>query len=166
LVLIFFIVLLATRDRDVTGFDSSRLEGEVAPAIVGVTIDGATFDLDDHRGGFVVVNFFQTTCLPCIQEHPELVAFQTTHAPSGFASVVSVAFDDRLDNIRSFFDEFGGDWPILGSDTAPLAVDYGVALVPESIVVAPNGEVVKKLLGGVSQAQLEAVMQSWQEANA
>lgn len=165
IVMLFFVILLATRDSGDKGF-SFDLEGQVAPSIIGTTLDGDEFDLDDYRGGFVVVNFFQTTCIPCIQEHPELVAFQQTYGPSGFATIVSIAFDDRPENIRTFFDEFGGDWPILAADTGPMAVDYGVSLVPESVVVAPDGEVLTKLLGGVKLSTLEEIMQSWQEANA
>ncbi len=166
LVMVVFIALLATRDRGQPAFDSFNLEGQLAPAIVGTTIDGDPFDLDDYRGGFVVVNFFQTTCIPCVQEHPELVSFQDAYGPSGFATIVSVAFDDRPENIREFFDEHGGDWPIIATDTASVAVDYGVPLVPESVLVAPDGEVITKLLGGIRRAELEAVIQEWQEANA
>ena len=55
---------------------------------------------------------------------------------------------------------------VLASDTGPLAVAYGVPLVPESILIAPTGEVITKLEGGVRMADLEAVIGSWQEANA
>ena len=166
-VMVFFIVLLATRETgEGVGFASFNLEGEVAPSIVGTTIDGDEFDLDDHRGGFVIVNFFQTTCIPCRQEHPELVAFQEAYAGSGFATIVSVAFDDEPSNIREFFEEFGGDWPVLATDTGPIAVAYGVPLVPESVLIAPDGEVITKLLGGIRKVDLEAVIQQWQEANA
>lgn len=165
-VMLVFIVVLATGDRDDTGFDSFDLTGEVAPSIVGTTIDGAAFDLDDHRGSFVIVNFFQTTCIPCRQEHPELVAFQEAYGPSGFATLVSVAFDDEPSNIREFFSEFGGDWPVIAADTGPIAVAYGVPLVPESVLISPEGEVITKLLGGIRKADLEAVIQAWQEEEA
>lgn len=166
IVMLVFIGFLATGDRGDTGFDSFDLEGQVAPSIVGTTIEGDEFDLDDHRGGFVIVNFFQTTCIPCRQEHPELVAFQEAYGPTGFATIVSVAFDDQPSNIREFFEEFGGDWPVIATDTGPIAVAYGVPLVPESVLIAPDGEVITKLLGGIRKADLEAVIQSWQEANA
>lgn len=164
-VMLFFIVLLATRDGGDLGFTSLSLDGELAPPIVGETIDGDTFDLDDHRGQFVVVNFFQTSCIPCRREHPQLVSFQEAYGPSGFATVVSVAFDDTEDNIRSFFDEFGGDWPVIAADAGPLAVDYGVPLVPESAIVSPTGEVITKLIGGVTQSDIEAVIGQWQQDN-
>jgi len=77
------------------------------------------------------------------------------------ASVVSIAFDDSEANIREFFEEFGGDWPIVAEDALPIAVDYGVVAVPESAVVAPNGKIIRKLIGGVRKVDLEAVMAGW-----
>jgi cytochrome c biogenesis protein CcmG/thiol:disulfide interchange protein DsbE len=164
-VLLVFIALLATRDTADDGDNSRDLTGQLAPALAGATIDGGRFDIDDHRGQFVIVNFFQTTCVPCIEEHPELVAFQEANVASGRATIVSVAFDDSPTAIQRFFDERGGDWPIIAEATAEFAIDYAVTAVPESIVVAPTGEVVIKAKGGVEAAILEAVMASWEAAN-
>lgn len=163
LLMTLFIVLLATRDADNQGFQPFSLTGELAPSVVATTIDGEAFDLDDYRGQFLVLNFFQTSCIPCVQEHPELVSFHETYAPAGVASVVSVAFDDTAANIRDFFEEFGGDWPIITEDTGSIAVDYSVPLVPESVVIAPTGQVITKLLGGIRQSDLETVMGQWQQ---
>lgn len=149
------LVLLATRSPGSERAVSSRLLGEVAPLIEGPTIEGDMFDIDDHRGRWVVVNFFSTTCVPCIQEHPELVIFQEQHAALGDATVVSVAFDDSPSNVVAFFAEHGGDWPVLVEDTGSFAVRYGVTGVPESYLVAPTGVVAAKLLGGVTAAELD-----------
>lgn len=164
-VLLAFLVLLATRDTANRQNFGRDLSGELAPALAGPTLDGGSFDIDEHRGKFVIVNFFQTTCAPCVAEHPELVAFQERNGPTGFATIVSVAFDDSPGEIRAFFDERGGDWPILVEDTAEHAVNYAVTAVPESIIVAPNGEVVAKLISGVLASELESVMAAWQEEN-
>ncbi len=149
------LVLLATRSPGSERAVSSRLLGEVAPLIEGPTIEGDWFDIDDHRGQWVVVNFFSTTCVPCIQEHPELVNFQETHASVGDATVVSVSFDDQAANVIDFFAEHGGDWPVLVEDTGTFAVRYGVTGVPESYLVAPTGVVAAKLIGGITAAELD-----------
>ncbi|MDG2027076.1 MAG: redoxin family protein [Acidimicrobiales bacterium] len=160
-----FLVLLATRDVNETGLPEFTLGGDVAPEITGITIEGEPFDLDDLRGQFVVVNFFQTTCPPCVQEHPELVSFHETYAPDGIASVISIAFNEDPAIIAEFFDTAGGDWPVLGDDTAALAVEYGVVSVPESILIAPSGEVMSKVIGGVTHPGLEGLINRWQEDN-
>ena len=134
----------------------SAVLGELAPLIEGPDLDGEWFDIDDYRGQWVVVNFFSTTCIPCIVEHPELVAFSEHHQQTGEATVVSVAFDDSTANVREFFIESGGDWPVITTDTGSVAVAYGVTAVPESYLVAPSGIVAAKLIGGVTADDLDS----------
>ena len=131
--------------------------GKPAPPITGLTLAGDTFDLDDHRGRWVLVNFFATWCAGCIQEHPELVAFSERHAGRD-AIVVTVAFDDSPEAVRTFFERAGGDWPVLAGDVGSVPVDYGVTAVPETYLVSPAGYVVDKLVGagGVTAEQLDA----------
>ncbi|MDP6177479.1 MAG: TlpA disulfide reductase family protein [Acidimicrobiales bacterium] len=137
---------------------SMHLVGQVAPPIAGSTIDGEVWNLDDQRGRFVVVNFFSTTCVPCIREHPELVAFAEAHAEVDDVRIVSVAFDDNPSAVEAFFRENGGGWPVLAEETGRIAVDWGVIAVPESYLVSPSGHVVVKVVGGVEAEDLESVL--------
>lgn len=152
------LLLLATRDPSTERAVRSDLLGELAPDVSGPTTDGGTFSIDDQRGRWVVVNFFSTTCIPCIQEHPELIEFQRRHATTGEATVVSVAFDDSAANVTRFFAENGGDWPVMVEDTGGIAVRYGVTGVPESYLVAPSGLVTSKFIGGVTADDLDNQM--------
>jgi len=156
-VLLLFIGVLATRKPSDQKGISSPLVGKAVPPLAGTTIDGKPFNIDDYRGRYVVVNFFATWCVPCIQEHPELVAFQEQHAATGDAVVVSVAFNDTEENIRAFFATNGGNWPVIGGDTGPTILDFGVVKVPESYVVSPSRQVVAKFTG-VTTAGLNEVM--------
>lgn len=154
LVAIAFVVVLATREPATERRAKSPLIGKVAPALVGETLDGGSFDIDDHRDEFVVVNFFATWCPPCIEEHPELVAFDEAHRAAGDASVVSVVYNDRPDAVHDFFADRGGDWSVI-ADGGLAAVDYGVVKVPETYLVAPGGVVVQKYTGGVTREMIE-----------
>ncbi len=155
IILLGFVVVLATADGD-SGMPRSPLLEKPAPPITGAALDGSTFDLEANRGRWVVVNFFQTTCVPCVEEHPELVAFHETYGPSGTAEVVSIAFSDSQANVRAFFEKYGGQWPVVAVDTGRYAISYGVAAVPETFLVAPSGIVTSKFIGGVTQAGLES----------
>ena len=139
-VMLAFVGLLATRD---TGPREARspLIGNPAPAVVGETMDGDTFDLEELRGRWVLVNFFATWCPPCIVEHPELVAFQ-----------------DSATEIQAFFEEQGGEWPVLPEGLSGAAVSWGVHALPESFLVSPQGIVVHKFTGGVTVEGLESVL--------
>ena len=153
------IVVLATADGGGGGVDT-ELVGEVAPLVAGETLDGEIYDLDERRGRWVLVNFFQTTCIPCVREHPELIEFSERHARAGDAEVVSVVFDDTTTAVEEFFTEFGGDWPVVVGDTGTIALDYGVIAVPESYLVAPSGVVAWKGVGGVTADGLDDVIAS------
>ena len=160
------VAVLATRAPSTERVTRSPLIGRLAPAIAGTTLDGDAFDLSDQRGRWVVVNFFATWCIPCIAEHPELVAFDEAHADAGDASVVSVLFDDEEDNARAEFAKRGGDWPVVIDDEGAVGVAYGVARVPESFLVAPDGTVVQRLVGGVTRAQLDDLLRQYEAAAA
>jgi len=159
-VLAAFIGVLATGGDD--GGVRSTLIGRTAPGIAGDTIDDATYDLAQHRGEFVVVNFFATWCVPCIREHPELVDFEERHRETGDASVVSVVFDSRPQQVREFFAEYGGEWPVVLDPDGRTALEYGVTGVPESYVLAPDGTVLLKIEGGVTAAALEDLLEQVQ----
>ena len=154
--MVLLIVLLASGDPASERAQNSTAIGQVTPLIEGEDLDGQWFSIDDHVGKWVVVNFFSTTCVPCIVEPPELVVFAQRRAVTGDAIVVSVAFDDSAANVREFFLENGGNWPVITGDTGSVAVDFGVTAVPESYLVAPTGIVVDKLIGGVTADQIDA----------
>lgn len=158
------IVVLATSDPAQNRETSSPLLGRQAPPTAGETIDGDRFDLADHSGEYVLVNVFATWCTPCIQEHPELVEFEERHSQAGDAAVVSIVFDDQVSNARAFFDRYGGDWPVLTDPDGRIALSYAVSGVPESYLIAPDGTVVTKLVGGVTANGLDQLLSDAQAA--
>jgi len=132
---------------------SSTLLGDLAPELAGTALSGDSFDVDQYRGQWVLVNFFAEWCPPCVQEHPELVTLAERN--EGRLQLVSVAFDESESTVRKFFAENGGDWPVLAADTGRIAIDYGVKGLPESFLIAPDGTVFAKFEGGITAARLE-----------
>lgn len=149
------VAVLATSEPANERRARSPLVGKAVPALSGETLDGGRFDIDAQRGRWVVVNFFATWCVPCVQEHPELVAFDREHRAAGDASLVSVVFSDDPAKARTFFAKQGGDWPVLVDEDGGAALDFGVPKVPESYLVTPNGRVAAKFTGGVTQEGLD-----------
>jgi cytochrome c biogenesis protein CcmG/thiol:disulfide interchange protein DsbE len=153
LVLGAFAFVLFTAEPSTTKLADSPLLGKVAPPLAG-----QGYDLVDSSGKWVLVNFFATWCTPCRAEHDDLKSFSNTHAVAGDASVVSVVFSDTAANVQQFFEQNGGDWPVVRDDDGRIATDWGVTGVPESYLIAPNGEVRAKIVGGVDADKLEQLL--------
>ncbi len=154
----FVVVVLATREPAANRVVDSPLVGQQAPAIEGTTMDGDTYSLASERGRFTLVNFFATWCVPCQREHDDLEAFDARHRAIGDGGVVSVVFDDSPANARSFFEENGGDFPVIIDGGGDIALEFGLIRVPESFLVAPDGVIVAKIIGGVTVDGLEEIL--------
>lgn len=158
-VLAVLVILLATSETQQTSTANFRIVGEVAPQIEGPTLAGGTYDLQQQRGEWVVVNFFASTCVGCVIEHPELVEFNERHR-NGDRQIVGVMFGDTEEAAREFFLELGGDWPAMIENTGAIAIDYGVTALPETLLVSPSGRVVQKWVGaqGVTADGIDAAI--------
>lgn len=155
------IVLLATSPGGSDRTAPSPVVGKLAPPIEAQTTSGEQFSLDALRGQWTLVNFFATWCAPCRVEHPELVALADAR---GDSSIVSVSFNDQPAAVQRFFDDNGGGWPVIAEGNGRIALDYGVIKLPESYLIAPDGRVAAKFNGGVRAAQVQAVIDDFEQA--
>jgi len=137
----FFVILIRAKS-DSTESAYSPLIGKSAPALQTATLDGKSFDLQRRKGSWVVLNFFNSTCGPCVEEHPELVKFVDEQQASGGAEFYSVVWDDKNGETTGFFEANKVSWPVLLDENAEIAGAFGVSKVPETWIIDPNGYVV------------------------
>jgi cytochrome c biogenesis protein CcmG/thiol:disulfide interchange protein DsbE len=159
-----FIVLASGKAAkpDVT---SSFLLGKPAPAVVSTTLDGKPFDLTRRKGSWVVLNFFQSSCLPCKAEHPELVAFAAQQASiADGAELYTVVKDDSDEAVAKWFADQGGSWPIITDDDGSISTAFGVAQVPETWIIDPSGTVVRRYARTITADSLAIDLQQLRQA--
>ena len=147
---------------DKNGLVDSPLLGRAAPTTRSTDLDGTPFDLARRKGSWVVLNFFNSTCAPCRAEHPELLKFVDQQRSLGdkaaeFYTVLQ--YKDSVDDVKKFFVARGGDWPIIRDDEGTINVDFGVAQVPETFVVSPDGVVVLRWAGPIDAVTLAQLVQ-------
>lgn len=157
------LIVFAASDSQRNQPGQGRLRGEVVPAVMGETLDGEHFDIDDQRGRWVVVNFFASWCPPCRSEHPELATFVERHA-GGDAVLVGVAVNDRRDDVEAFVDELGGGWPLLVDDTTSVVIDFAVTAPPTTFLVSPAGVIVEEFIGEVTADGLDDTIAFYEAA--
>ncbi len=145
--------LLITRHPVSATIAPSPLLGKVAPALSGSELDGGTFNLREHRGHIVVVNFWSSWCVACVQEAPSLSSFAWHERDRGVI-LIGVVFNDTLSSARGFESHYGSLYQSLIDPKGTMANTYGVTAPPTTFVIDRRGRVVATLLGPVSTAQL------------
>ena len=84
----------------------------------------------------------------------------------GFYVVVSrtfIAENDDVETVEAFFAEEGGDWPVVYDTDGRFAVAFGVAKVPETWIVDPDGIVRARFISQVTADFLGTTMQQLRE---
>ncbi len=157
--LVAFLWVLVTAKPNTADDADSPLLGQPAPSVVTTTLNEEDFVLARRKGSWVIFNFFNSTCVPCVAEHPELVAFNERESTAANpAELYTVINDDNDDSVRAFFSKNGGDWQKIRDTDGAISVAFGVAKVPETWIIDPNGyvrlRIAGKLLTGLLDEQL------------
>jgi cytochrome c biogenesis protein CcmG/thiol:disulfide interchange protein DsbE len=116
----------------------------------------------------VVLNFFTHNCVPCIREHPDLIEFVDQQRALGVdgAEFYTIVRDSTVDEVEAFFEQRGGDWPIVYDTEFEFVNQFGVALVPETWIIDPNGFVRRRIITEVDAGPLSRLMQALREGAA
>jgi cytochrome c biogenesis protein CcmG/thiol:disulfide interchange protein DsbE len=139
----------------------SALIGKRAPAVELPALEGLTdagrpvagFVTADLRKGEVsVVNFWASWCVPCVQEHPVLVALREQTG----VSVYGINYKDQAAAARRFLGRYGNPYAAVGVDgNGRAAIEWGVYGMPETFIVNGRGEIAYKHVGPVTPETLE-----------
>lgn len=125
---------------------------------VGFLHEGKTKTLDDFRGRAVLVNFWATTCAPCLKELPSLDALEGDLGGKRF-EVVAIAADPRgPETARAFLDRLDIQHLKLYADpNLRFAFEVGGAdVLPVSILFDAKGQEVGRLIGEADWSSPEA----------
>jgi cytochrome c biogenesis protein CcmG/thiol:disulfide interchange protein DsbE len=147
-------VLLVGLGRDPRVVRSPLVGREAPPFTLRPVGGGAPVSLESLRGKPVVLNFWATWCVPCIEEHGVLVS--GARAWEGQAHFLGVVYQDGEDAIAAFLQRKGSAYPTLFDEGGKTAIAFGVYGVPETFFIGPDGVVVDKFMGPLQAAALSA----------
>jgi peroxiredoxin len=136
------------------GGQGRPLPGERAPDFSATDSSGADFSLADYRGRIVVINFWATWCPQCEDEMVEFEAIWQAMEAQG-VQFVGVAVDDTLNAVEAMAAEIGITYPLIVEEEGRITSAYGVTAVPETYIIAPDGNLAYFHIGVVDGEVLQ-----------
>ena len=161
-VVVVLAVVLATQVGTDPRADAnkSHLLGQDAPAYDLPTLDGGRVRSTDLAGKVVIVNFWNSWCIPCQQEHPALVDFFQRHAADPGFAMIGIVRDDTDSAVRSFVADEGVPYTVALDPGAQASLDFGTRGQPETYAISPSGVIVGSQYGPSTVANLEQMLRA------
>ena len=115
-------------------------KGEPAPEFAVVDVHGDTLRLADFRGRHVLLDFWFTTCGPCIRDTPELVEIYSAKQAHGL-EIIGISVDKSREAVLRYAEKNGIEWPQVievENETKPTEI-YHISGFPSYVWIGPDG---------------------------
>ncbi len=136
-------------------FDAPR-----APEVNFKTLGGENISTSDLRGKVVLVEFWATSCVTCVEEMPKLVATYNKYRGQGFETI-AVAMDyDPPNHVLTYAQKNALPFKVALDVQGEVAKGFGtVRLTPTSFLIDKQGRIVKQYLGAPDMRQFHALLE-------
>ncbi len=114
------------------------------------TLDGGHLRLSDLRGQVVVVNFWATWCVPCVEEMPMFQSYSERYPQF---TLLGIAQQESAEKVTPYVERMGITYPVLLDLNAKVTESYKVFMLPTTIFVDPEGVIRYRHYGIMSQDQ-------------
>jgi cytochrome c biogenesis protein CcmG/thiol:disulfide interchange protein DsbE len=102
----------------------------------------------DLKGTFILFNVWATWCAGCHEEHAFLMDLSTKKN----IPIIGLNWRDNRNEALQWINELGNPYKVIAEDRlGRVAIDWGVYGAPETFLVNPDGIIIHKHLGPLSQ---------------
>lgn len=124
--------------------------------------NGVSQALSQYKGKIIVLNFWATWCPPCREEMPELSQLQQEYANKNVV-VLGIAIDE-IGLVKEFAKSTKVSYPLFAAEeegmTLGSALGNNKGVLPYTLIIDTNGNVVKTYFGRISKPLLKTVLKN------
>lgn len=140
--ILFFCLTLATAAVSAAGFTLTDTKG-------------ATHNLADYKGKWVLVNFWATWCPPCLEEIPDLINLHEAYKDKKLA-VIGIAVDyQNPKQVIEFANNMFITYPIVLGNAKINAQIGQIRGLPTTYLYNPEGKLVASNVGALTRDAVE-----------
>jgi thiol-disulfide isomerase/thioredoxin len=134
------------------GVDLTDAEDDLSTVTLPGLGDHPDVAFADYAGRPVVVNFFASTCAPCVEEMP---AFEDVNeAAGGEVAFVGVAVNDRVEDALALVDATGVTWDLATDPDGAFIRSVGGVNMPTTVLLDEQGHVLDVQGGKLDDGEL------------
>jgi len=132
--------------------------GSMAPEFSGIDLDSQKLDLKSLRGKTVILNFWFTSCAPCISEIPGLNSLAAKYKNDNTVVFLAITYN-TADQVKAFIKTRPFNFKIVAGRN-DIIKQYGISGYPTSLVIDKSGSVAFSLTtyDGTNVDQLDGVI--------
>ena len=120
-----------------------------------------TLNLDQYDGKVVVIDFWASWCVPCRRSFPWMNEMHEKYADDGLV-IIAVNVDRERENAATFLAKYPAKFNITYDPKAELAKEYDIEVMPSSLIIGRNGQMLERHTGFKikKQAEYEAILRA------
>jgi peroxiredoxin len=131
-----------------------------APDVRFVTLSGQNFTTSELRGKVLLVNFWATSCVVCVEEMPKMVEAWKKFSPRGYEMVAVAMSYDHPNLVAEFAHKRGLPFKVALDTDGTVANGFGgVRGTPTTFLLDKRGRIVKQYLGEPDWAEFHALVE-------
>lgn len=124
--------------------------GQEAPNFKTQTLQEKSISLSDHKDKIILVEFWATSCGPCIAEIPHLKSTYSKYSDNDF-EIIGISLDKNSEKLENFIEDNEMPWPqihLKKGFNSKIADLYSVLFIPRNYLIGKDGNIIAKDLRG------------------
>jgi peroxiredoxin len=129
------------------GSQQSSQIASLAPEFELKNTAGDSITLSSLKGKLVLINFWATTCPPCLEEMPQFEALQKDWAQRGDVKLLMIDAGESAATVRNYLKDRGFTFTVLLDDKFEVGKKFNIRYTPTTLIIDKDGILRASIVG-------------------